>query len=84
MMAADRILGRDNPWRELFDAGRTKIKGGAWDYVRENKDYPYYLVRDRFAGAAGDNRCARSNAARARFSSAKARRPPRFGTTMAR
>ncbi len=51
MMAADRILGRDNPWRELFDAGRTKIKGGAWNYVRENKDYPYYLVRDRFAGA---------------------------------
>jgi Rieske Fe-S protein len=51
MMAADRILGRDNPWRELFDAGRTKIRGGAWNYVRENKDYPYYLVRDRFAGA---------------------------------
>ena len=51
MMAADRILGRDNPWRELFDAGRTKISGGAWNYVRENKDYPYYLVRDRFAGA---------------------------------
>ena len=24
-----------------------------WDYVRENKDYPYYLVRDRFAGAEG-------------------------------
>ena len=51
MMAADRILGRDNPWRELFDAGRTKIRGGAWNYIRENKDYPYYLVRDRFAGA---------------------------------
>ena len=51
MMAADRILGRDNPWRELFDAGRTKISGGAWNYIRENKDYPYYLVRDRFAGA---------------------------------
>jgi glycine/D-amino acid oxidase-like deaminating enzyme/nitrite reductase/ring-hydroxylating ferredoxin subunit len=51
MMGTDRILGRDNPWRELFDTGRTKIKGGAWNYVRENKDYPYYLVRDRFAGA---------------------------------
>ena len=55
MMAADQILGRDNPWRELFDAGRTKIKGGAWNYVRENKDYPYYLVRDRFAGAQGQS-----------------------------
>jgi hypothetical protein len=51
MMAADQILGRTNPWRELFDTGRTKIRGGAWDYVRENKDYPYYLARDRFAGA---------------------------------
>src|SRR5205823_11139655 len=51
MMAADRILGRANPWRELFDTGRTKIRGGAWNYIRENKDYPYYMVRDRFAGA---------------------------------
>ena len=51
MMATDRILGRDNPWRELFDTGRTKIKGGAWNYIRENTDYPYYLVRDRVAGA---------------------------------
>jgi glycine/D-amino acid oxidase-like deaminating enzyme/nitrite reductase/ring-hydroxylating ferredoxin subunit len=50
MMAADRILGRDNPWRELFDTGRTKIRGGSWNYVRENKDYPYYMARDRFAG----------------------------------
>jgi len=51
MMAADQIAGRDNPWRELFDTGRTKILGGAWNYVRENKDYPYYMIRDRFAGA---------------------------------
>jgi glycine/D-amino acid oxidase-like deaminating enzyme/nitrite reductase/ring-hydroxylating ferredoxin subunit len=53
MMAADRVLGRTNPWSELFDTGRTKILGGLWDYIRENKDYPYYLIRDRFAGAEG-------------------------------
>ena len=53
MMASDRVLGRPNPWEELFDTGRTKIRGGLWDYIRENKDYPYYLVRDRFAGAQG-------------------------------
>jgi glycine/D-amino acid oxidase-like deaminating enzyme/nitrite reductase/ring-hydroxylating ferredoxin subunit len=53
MMAADRVVGRANPWSELFDPGRTRILGGLWDYVRENKDYPYYLVRDRFAGAEG-------------------------------
>lgn len=53
MMFADHVMGRKNPWAELFDPGRTKIKGGLWDYVRENKDYPYYLIRDRFAGTGG-------------------------------
>src|SRR4029453_3562784 len=24
---------------------------GLWDYVKENVDDPYYLIRDRFAGA---------------------------------
>jgi glycine/D-amino acid oxidase-like deaminating enzyme/nitrite reductase/ring-hydroxylating ferredoxin subunit len=50
MMAADHVAGRDNPWSGTFDIGRTKIRGGLWDYLTENKDYPYYLVRDRFAG----------------------------------
>jgi glycine/D-amino acid oxidase-like deaminating enzyme/Rieske Fe-S protein len=53
MMFADHVAGETNPWAELFDAGRTKIKGGLWDYLRENKDYPYYLIRDRFAGPSG-------------------------------
>ena len=53
MMARDAVLGLKNPWQELFDTGRTKIKGGAWDYVKENLDYPYYMLRDRFAGAEG-------------------------------
>jgi Rieske Fe-S protein len=26
---------------------------GLRDYVSENKDYPYYLIRDRFAGVEG-------------------------------
>jgi glycine/D-amino acid oxidase-like deaminating enzyme/nitrite reductase/ring-hydroxylating ferredoxin subunit len=51
MMATDRIIGRKNPWSDLFDPGRKKIIGAAWDYIRENKDYPYYMIRDRFAGA---------------------------------
>jgi Rieske Fe-S protein len=51
MMAADRFAGRANPWTDLFDPGRKKIVGGLWDYIKENKDYPYYLIRDRFAGA---------------------------------
>jgi Rieske Fe-S protein len=51
MMAADRIAGHTNPWSDLFDPGRTKILGGAWNYINENTDYPYYRIRDRFAGA---------------------------------
>jgi glycine/D-amino acid oxidase-like deaminating enzyme/nitrite reductase/ring-hydroxylating ferredoxin subunit len=53
MMAADAAVGRANPWQKLFDAGRTHVITGAWNYLRENKDYPYYLIRDRFAGAEG-------------------------------
>ena len=53
MIAVDGILGRENPWTELFNTGRKKIRGGAWDYITENKDYPYYLIRDRFAGPDG-------------------------------
>jgi glycine/D-amino acid oxidase-like deaminating enzyme/nitrite reductase/ring-hydroxylating ferredoxin subunit len=53
MMFADHVQGEKNPWSELFDAGRTKVKGGIWNYIKENKDYPYYLIRDRFAGNGG-------------------------------
>jgi Rieske Fe-S protein len=49
MIARDAIMGRSNPWRELFDVNRKKFRGGAWDYLRENKDYPYYYLKDRLA-----------------------------------
>jgi glycine/D-amino acid oxidase-like deaminating enzyme/nitrite reductase/ring-hydroxylating ferredoxin subunit len=52
MMAADRVLGKANPWTDLFDPARKTLRS-AWNYVRENKDYPYYLIRDRFAGVEG-------------------------------
>jgi Rieske Fe-S protein len=53
MMAVDAALGRPNPWSGLFDVGHTRIGEGLWDYVRENADYPYYMVRDRFTGPDG-------------------------------
>jgi glycine/D-amino acid oxidase-like deaminating enzyme/nitrite reductase/ring-hydroxylating ferredoxin subunit len=53
MMAADSLLGRKNPWRELFDVHRAKVRGGTWDYLRENADYPYYLVRNWLARSEG-------------------------------
>jgi glycine/D-amino acid oxidase-like deaminating enzyme/nitrite reductase/ring-hydroxylating ferredoxin subunit len=51
MMMSDAILDRTNPWRDLFDPSRKAITRGVWDYLEENVDYPYYLIRDRFAGA---------------------------------
>lgn len=53
MMAHDFVTGRKNPWRELFDPSRKTLRGGAWDYIKENVDYPYYMIRDRFVGAEG-------------------------------
>jgi Rieske Fe-S protein len=47
MMARDAVCGRRNPWSELFDPKRTSLKGGAWNYLRENADYPYYMLKDR-------------------------------------
>ena len=32
---------------------RKKLRGGTWDYLKENLDYPYYLVRDRLTGCGG-------------------------------
>jgi glycine/D-amino acid oxidase-like deaminating enzyme/nitrite reductase/ring-hydroxylating ferredoxin subunit len=55
MMACDRFLKRPNPWFELFDVGRKKLHGGAWRYITENLDYPYYMLRDRLARAEGDS-----------------------------
>lgn len=52
MMAVDAALGRKNPWRDLFDVKRTKLSG-AWDYLKENVDYPYYYVKDKLAAAEG-------------------------------
>jgi glycine/D-amino acid oxidase-like deaminating enzyme/nitrite reductase/ring-hydroxylating ferredoxin subunit len=51
IMISDAILGRSNPWAELFDPSRKALTRGLWDYLKENADYPYYMIRDRFAGA---------------------------------
>jgi glycine/D-amino acid oxidase-like deaminating enzyme/nitrite reductase/ring-hydroxylating ferredoxin subunit len=53
MMALDRVTGRKNPWQDLFDVSRKKLKGGTWDYLKENIDYPYYFLRDRLISAEG-------------------------------
>jgi len=55
MMARDWTSGQKNPWTKLFAVDRKKIKGAAWNYLRENKDYPYYMIKDRFARAEADS-----------------------------
>jgi nitrite reductase/ring-hydroxylating ferredoxin subunit/flavin-dependent dehydrogenase len=50
MMACDAVEGRQNPWKELFAMERKTLSSG-WNYLRENFDYPYYLLRDRLAGS---------------------------------
>lgn len=55
VMIRDAVLGRKNPWRDLFDPHRTGLRGGTWDYLKENVDYPYYLVRDRLRGADAES-----------------------------
>ena len=52
MMATDFVQGRNNPWSALFAPGRTKLLGGAWDYLKENKDYPYYLLKGHLSSPA--------------------------------
>lgn len=53
MMMTDAVLKRKNPWQDLFDPGRKKLIGGTWSYLKENLDYPYFLVRDWVGSAEG-------------------------------
>lgn len=50
LIISDAILGVANPWAALFALDRPVVRRGFWDYVKENADYPYYMLRDRFAG----------------------------------
>lgn len=45
MMACDAFTGRRNPWVSLFDVHRKTLFGGTWNYLKENKDYPYYMLK---------------------------------------
>jgi len=55
MMARDWATGAKNPWTELFSPDRKIVRGGVWNYLRENKDYPYYLIKDHLARPEADS-----------------------------
>jgi len=53
MMALDAIVARKNPWTALFNVHRKPGLRDLVDYVKENKDYPFYLLRDWLGSADG-------------------------------
>ncbi len=55
MMAVDWAKQKKNPWTDLFAPARKKLKGGLWDYLTENKDYPYYLAKGFLSKPEGES-----------------------------
>ena len=53
MIASDLILGRENPWADVFDATRIKPLAGVKEFVAENVDFPAHLVGDRLKRGDG-------------------------------
>lgn len=51
MLMSDLILGVQNPWTDLFDAGRVKPLASLKNYISENIDFPSHLIGDRFTSA---------------------------------
>lgn len=51
MLIRDLIAGKGDRWNGLFSPQR-KAFAGAWDYLRENKDYPTHLIKDHLRPAA--------------------------------
>jgi len=53
LVLADAVLGRQNPWAELYDSGRLKPSKSVGKFLKENVDFPTYLVRDRLKRPKG-------------------------------
>jgi len=51
----DALTGQKNSFQEIFSPHRRPLVRGAWEYLRENADYPYYMVRDRLRSSGGES-----------------------------
>ncbi len=49
MILADNVMGRPNPWAEVFDATRVDPKGSLKEFVSENLDVGKRFVSDHLA-----------------------------------
>ena len=47
MINSDTVLGRDNPWSEVFDANRVEVTNAAREFVTENLNVAKRFVGDR-------------------------------------
>jgi glycine/D-amino acid oxidase-like deaminating enzyme/nitrite reductase/ring-hydroxylating ferredoxin subunit len=50
MLDSELILGRESPWKDLYDANRIKPVASIVDFVKENLSFPVHLVADRLKG----------------------------------
>jgi glycine/D-amino acid oxidase-like deaminating enzyme/nitrite reductase/ring-hydroxylating ferredoxin subunit len=48
LMFCEALTGMLSPWKELFDPHRKTLRASR-DYLSENKDYPYYLIKSHLA-----------------------------------
>jgi glycine/D-amino acid oxidase-like deaminating enzyme/nitrite reductase/ring-hydroxylating ferredoxin subunit len=51
MLLSDLVLGKANPWSQLYDPNRVVI-GGAADFIKQNLDVATHFVTDRFKSDA--------------------------------
>ncbi len=49
IMFAEHAQGIASPWKDLFRIERKELSS-TWSYLKENKDYPYYLTKSLFMG----------------------------------
>jgi Rieske Fe-S protein len=62
-IVSDLILGRPNPYADLYSATRVTPVASATSYVSENLLFPAHLVRDRLTNADTSERALESLAA---------------------
>jgi glycine/D-amino acid oxidase-like deaminating enzyme/nitrite reductase/ring-hydroxylating ferredoxin subunit len=60
MVVSDEILGRPNPYRDLYDATRVKPVAAAYDYVKENVLFPAHLITDRLTSLNAEDRAVQA------------------------
>jgi glycine/D-amino acid oxidase-like deaminating enzyme/nitrite reductase/ring-hydroxylating ferredoxin subunit len=56
MVISDLILGRANPYANLYDATRIKPIAAAYEYVTENAPFPAHLLKDRLTTMSTEQR----------------------------